>query len=337
MFDVITVGSATKDIFLRTEESKIMKEKVSHHDFICFNYGSKIDIESFFVQTGGAATNAAVAFARLGLKTAILAKIGEDEAGEIIEHILRKERVNTDLMLKDKKLGTALSVVISAMRGDRTIFTYRGASANMHKEEIPLNQIKARWLYISALARASEDMLPHLLEYAKKEKIKVALNPGASQLKERKKLIPLLKKVKVLILNKEECEKLIGKALSTEKDFADAFKEIRSFGPGVIVITDGTYLMRVYENDHILIAEPYNVKVANNLGAGDAFGAAFVSVLIEKGSVLKALERGALNASSVIQHVGAKVGLLRKSQIANYEKVLRKKLKVRVTHLDIEP
>ena len=52
------------------------------------------------------------------------------------------------------------------------------------------------------------------------------------------------------------------------------------------------------------------VSVASSLGAGDAFGSAFVYEYSRTGDIGRSLALGAANAASVVQVIGAKNGLL---------------------------
>jgi ribokinase len=73
MYDVITVGSATVDVFVKTEAELIeITKKGSEEELIAYPTGSKILIQQLDFKIGGGGTNTAVAFARLGLKTAYL-------------------------------------------------------------------------------------------------------------------------------------------------------------------------------------------------------------------------------------------------------------------------
>ena len=68
MYDIITVGSSTIDVFAQTKFSELIKimEKKKETDLIAYPIGSKILIKKLEFTTGGGATNTAVAFARLG-------------------------------------------------------------------------------------------------------------------------------------------------------------------------------------------------------------------------------------------------------------------------------
>ena len=86
MFDVITIGSATRDVFLASKGFKVKRDKSSVTDVdLVLPLGSKIEVENIIFETGGGATNAAVTFTRQGLKTAAIARLGEDPGGRLTQ------------------------------------------------------------------------------------------------------------------------------------------------------------------------------------------------------------------------------------------------------------
>ena len=109
IYDVITVGTATRDVFLTSPFFRVISDK---KHFIkngfptgeaqCFALGGKIEIAEPILTTGGGAANAAVAFSRQGLKTAALIKIGRDESAKNILDELNKENVSV-LTVEDPK------------------------------------------------------------------------------------------------------------------------------------------------------------------------------------------------------------------------------------------
>lgn len=310
MFDVIIVGAATRDIFIEVNSTK--------NSFI--HPGAKIDIEKPFIQTGGGATNTSVGFSRLGLKVATVCKVGHDDPGHLIKRNLENEKVNTKFVIEDKNIGTALSLIFSSPNTDRTVFVYRGASDEINLKDIKLNLLKTKWLHITALKDNSIKILKPLLDYAVKNKIKISINPGSQELE----IKSLFKYIDVLLLNKEEAEKLSG----TKDNINGMIKYLMLLGPKTIVITGGENRAFVYSNNQIYSAVPPKVKIKNTLGAGDAFCSGFVSALIKNKSVEEAFRLGLLNSSSVIQHIGAKVGLLHKNDINLYERKLNAKLQI---------
>ena len=98
MLDVISIGSATEDVFVYVPEKFLEK-----HSFV-FKPGTKIEIEQMEYFTGGGATNTATGFARLGLKAGIMSSLGDDESGERIIKKMKKEKINTKLLKKLKRV-----------------------------------------------------------------------------------------------------------------------------------------------------------------------------------------------------------------------------------------
>src|SRR4030067_3622757 len=104
MFDVITVGAATRDVFLKSKEFKTKADPASPSNLdLALPLGSKIGVDEIIFETGGGGTNAAVTFARQDLQTACICRIGEDPGGQVIVDSLQGEGVNTDLIIKDKE------------------------------------------------------------------------------------------------------------------------------------------------------------------------------------------------------------------------------------------
>ena len=151
MFDVITVGSGTVDVFVETGSKLFKKAMVKkEHGCVLVPFGSKIVIDELRFNIGGGGTNTAVALQRLGLKTAWLGKIGSDENSENILKLLKKEKVSTKLVCSDDK-GAGYSVILDAEGYDRTILTYKGSNNDLRFDDINIRKLKTRWLYLQDL------------------------------------------------------------------------------------------------------------------------------------------------------------------------------------------
>src|SRR3990172_2738959 len=150
MFDIITIGGATRDVFFKTNEGKIISDKnIPSGRLLGFEYGAKIVPDETYFSYGGGGMNTAVCFAKLGLKVAAKVNIGSEGTGSLIHKILKEKKVNTGFVGRDKKLHTALSIIVSD-NGDRTMFLYRGANDGL---KIPnwSNLSKTKWIYLTSL------------------------------------------------------------------------------------------------------------------------------------------------------------------------------------------
>ncbi|MAG45080.1 hypothetical protein CL633_04300, partial [bacterium] len=167
-------------------------------------FGSKILIDQIHTDIGGGSVNTGIAFSRLGLKTAVLTKIGKDDSSQSIIRGLKIENINTNLIIQDSRVKTDYSVILDTKSRDRTILVYKNASKKLSWGEINQQDIKTRWFYFGTMLGKSYETLLKIAEYAQKNKIKIALN--ISQYLAKKRPLELIEKVDVLIVNKQEAE-----------------------------------------------------------------------------------------------------------------------------------
>ena len=292
MFDVICFGSAVVDAFVNTEIS----EKKNH---FCYSVGSKILIKELRFDIGGGGTNTAVAFSRLGFKTGFIGKLGNDNNGKDILDLLKKEKVEFLGKIAEDKSG--YSIILDSKDKDRTILTFKGPNNKISINELPKFQTK--WLYLSSLMGKSFETQKHLAEILSRKGVKIAFNPSDYLIK-HKNILPLLKLVEVLILNKEEAGMLT-------KD-SDLLLGLHELGPKVIVITDKDKKIICSDGKKEYSIIPHkSVKVVERTGAGDAFASGFVAGKIAGWPVQKCLELGLKESEAVLGHFGAKNNLLK--------------------------
>lgn len=305
MLQVITIGTATKDVFLTSKGFKLLKsDEFSTGVGECFAFGAKIDIADICFDSGGGATNAAATFANLGIDVGVHSHVGNDTAGAEIIVDLKMRGADVSRINKQEKLKTAYSTILVSKTGERTILVYRGASARFDASKIEARKFKSKWFYLASVA-GDERTLSKVFSVAQKNKVKVFWNPGGGELKlGLKKILPLLKQVSVLSMNKEEAASLTGKS-----EIRENLKRLGLFIP-MVWITDGSngaYFRFQNESYHL---PSITKKVINSTGAGDAFGSGFIAGLILKNDWQYAAKLAVLNADGTIREMGAKNGLL---------------------------
>ena len=313
MFDIVTFGSATRDLFVRSKDFKILKNQdFSTGQGVCFGLGSKIYLDDMFFATGGGGTNTAATFAGQGLKTAYVGIIGKDVGGRAIKEELQKMGIKA-LISEDNRLKTAYSIIVSVSEKERTILIYNGACHSLKTKEVPFGQIKSKWVYIAGLSGESAKTLIPIINFAKKNNIKVALNPGAAQLSlGLSGLKSVLNIVDVLILNQEEGAKLADLPFEKEKEI---FKKLDKFVRGIVIMTKGPKGVVASDGKYVYSAGTFKEKrYIDRTGAGDAFGSGFVAGLMRTGKIEEAIRLGTANGTAVVEEMGAKNGLLTKSR-----------------------
>ncbi len=312
MYDIITVGSATVDVFAHTKSELIkIKTSSSEEDLIAYPSGSKILIKELRFTIGGGGTNSAVSLARLGHKVAYLGSLGNDENGRRILDLLKKEKLDFIGVLS--KEITGYSIILDSIEHDRTILTYKGANDKLKFSGINLKKLKTRWFYFSSMISESFKTLEKLAEFAEKNKIKIAFNPSTYLAEKGKNYLKkILIRTTILILNNEEASLLVGK-----NNIKTTLKKLYELGPRIVVITNGKKPIHAYDGKNIYALMPNKIKVIESTGAGDAFASSFLSGIIKKNDVKFALKMGLANSESVITHPGAKNRLL------NYKEILK--------------
>ena len=111
--DVITIGRASVDLYGQQIGSRLE------------------DITSFAKSVGGCPANISVGTARLGLRSALLTRVGDEQMGRFIREQLTREGVNVDGLKTDKERLTALVLLSVEDEGVSPMIFYRSDCADM--------------------------------------------------------------------------------------------------------------------------------------------------------------------------------------------------------------
>ncbi len=316
-YDIITIGTVTRDVFLKSPDFKIVKNEDFRTGVAgCFMLGTKLEVPEVVVASGGGGTNTAVSFARQGFKTACIGSVGDDEIGNEVAEELKKENVEP-LFEKDANHNTAYSTILVAKNGERTILEYRGANDHLNEKEVDWGNLKSDWVYIDSLA-GNLKLLGRILEWAEENGAKTAFNPGKRLMKLGKKLWPFLDKIDIFVANEDESAYISGIEYKQEKE-PKIFAKMDKLVKGIVVMTKGPRGVEVSDGENHYSAGIPDSPVVDRTGAGDSFGSGFVSGYIRwNGDIARAIQLGTANATSVVKHFGSKKGLLKKSEFGNY-------------------
>jgi len=309
-FDVVTVGAATRDVFVQSKRFQTIRDPAAPEGFdTCFPLGAKIDVEKILFETGGGATNAAVTFARFGLKTSCVCRVGKDVGGREVVERLESDGIATSSVQTDPKLHTAYSIILLSGSGHRAILVHRGASAAIDAAKIDWKALSPKWIYLTSVAGDLE-LLKRIFQAARTRDIRIAWNPGNKELElGLKKLTPFLLQCDILDLNREEAAELADMA---PRHLADILRRLGSMPRQALVVTDGSRGAYVHARNVTWHAPALTGTRVNTTGAGDAFGSGFVAAAIKTGNLEKGLRVGILNSTGVVTHMGAKAGILKK-------------------------
>lgn len=306
MFDTISIGSATLDMFLKSSHFSLIAElppnpsnpQQEGMEGLCVPYGSKLDVDDFTMQSGGGGTNTAVALARQGFRSAVVAEMGTDLPSKVILQELADENVDTSLVVQEPDEQTAISALLVSGEGGRSIVTARGASKMLTLKDIPFKKLQANWIHISSIGNT--EVVVEVARHCRENRIRFSWNPGGAELQaiadgeiHLQEVYPTL-----FTVNQEEADRIV-----------DAGYQLESAG-STVVITNGSKGGRFYEHSQWQEFGSEKTKVVQETGAGDGFTSGMIGAYLHDRLTPEAIEWGKTNAQSVIRHMGAKTGLL---------------------------
>lgn len=336
MYDIVSIGGATYDLFTKVHDSKVLQIKSNQEikEELLLPYGGKIKIDEIHETLGGGATNTSIAFSRMGFSAAFCGVVGDDLWGMKVKANLENEGVCRELLSTTEDEKTSFSIILSSFEGERTVLNFTGANHLFTEEFFPLTKVmQTKWIFLNHLSGEANSLVEKIaLILEKKPEINLAWNPGGVQLeKGAQEFKNILSKTKVLFLNKEEAEKFTHKKATksiqkmldlgenkVEKKITlmdDIFDVLHNLGVELVVVTDGRNGAQVSDGKNVLYCPVFKAERVDTLGAGDSFASGFVSALLMQKDLQTALKFGTINATSVVNHYGAQKGLLNRKSM----------------------
>ena len=317
-FDFVAIGDVVTDAFIRIEQASVYYDEKDHEEKLAFSNGSKIPYEFVKVIAAvGNSANAAVSAARLGLKTAFVTDMGDDEHGKEIFQTIIDQGVATDFS----------KVHAGQLSNYHYVLWYKAERTILIKHEDYERKFpdigNPKWVYLSSIG---ENTLPYhqeIMEYLKAHPdVKLAFQPGTFQIKMgTDALKEIYAHSEVFFCNKEEAQLILK---IPEMSCSDLARKMSELGPKISVITDGpkgAYAFDVRANE-MWFMPPYPDPVPpyDRTGAGDAFSSTFAECLALGKTVEEAFLWAPINSMSVVQKIGAQEGLLHPAEIEEWLK-----------------
>jgi len=316
-FDVISIGDAVTDAFIKLLDDKAHAYKNEHGKWLAMELGSKIPFDHAEIKEAvGNSPNAAVSFAKLGLNSGLVANVGGDSHGRDMINALQKKDVDTRFVHINPGMISNYHFVLW-YKEERTILI-KHEEYKYHWPHFRLHE-KPKWLYFSSISKNALGMHDEMADWLELNKdVKLAFQPGTFQIDAGiERLAKLYKHTEVLLLNREEATEL---SKGKHEDINNLFDKLHAIGPKIVVITDGPDGAYACDGHERFKMPPYpDAKPPfERTGAGDAFSSTFVAALIKGNNIEGAMQWAPINAMNVVQKVGAQDGLLTEDQITDY-------------------
>jgi ribokinase len=315
-FDFIAVGDTVTDAFIRIQQASVYRMEGpdgNADEELCFANGAKIPYEEATIIPGvGNAANAAVAAARLGLKSAFISDVGSDEHGKEIIATITKQGVDPRYVRTHEGMASNYHYVLMH-NAERTILIKHEA----YPYALPTIDAP-KWLYFSSVGEASLPYHGEIGAYlAAHPEVKLAFQPGTFQIKiGAETLKAIYAHTEIFFCNVEEARMILK---TNEPDPAQLPKMMSALGPKMTVITDGPKGLYAYNSytrkTYFMPPYPDPKPPVSRTGAGDACSSTITIALILGKPFEEALQWGPINSMNVVQHVGAQTGLLTRVEL----------------------
>jgi len=254
---------------------------------------------------GGAAANVASWLAVNGTPSYLIARVGDDAAGQVVLSELDSYGVqHGNHVIPGEKTGVVI-VLVDAL-GERTMFPDSGANSGLSKEDLPpLDGFTA--VYVSGYPLVNPKSREGVLEIMKLVRAKglpivfdpstvgVLMEVGLKQVREWMTLVD------VIILNEEEAQFISG--LSNP---IDAVADLLSLAPTAVIKRGSSGALGQSRGSPLVQVQAEFSRVVDTTGAGDAFAAGFIQVWGGGGDLSDALANGARLGAKCVAAIGSR-------------------------------
>ena len=348
-------------------------EIIKKLDLICLGrlavdlYGEQIgsrleDMNSFAKYLGGSSANVAYGTARQGLKSSMLARVGNEHMGRFLKEELLRAGVDTSNIITDKERLTALVILGIKDQDTFPLIFYRDNCADMAltKEDIKeeyiasskalaitgthLSHQNTREAVLTALSMAKNHGLKRILDIDYRPVLwgLTSLGDGETRYVESERVTVDLQEVLHhfdLIVGTEEEFHIAGGSTNTIK----ALNNVRKYSNAILVCKRGSLGCSVFENaipkylDEGITIKGVKVEVLNVLGAGDAFMSGFLRGYINGETLEKCCQYANACGALVVSRHGCAPAMPSREEIDYYlsrkKEILRPDLDNHLNHL----
>ncbi|MDF1501071.1 MAG: ribokinase [Anaerolineales bacterium] len=261
---------------------------------------------------GGKGANQAVAMARMGRRTALFGRVGDDVFGPRLRENLQEEGIDVARVEILPGVATGVALIVLDEHGQNTIVSSHGANDAMKEDEIPA--LLEDWSAIQLVVMQMElplDVVEAAIRGAKARGMQVILNAAPADVRAR----DWFSDIDVLIVNETEAELLSGLEVADVASATAAGKALCAEGCESVILTlgpDGALLIDGGQVQHVPAIE---VEVVDTTGAGDAFVGAFTAMRAEGVSNLTAVRHGVCAGALAVGVLGAQASLPSRSAV----------------------
>jgi sugar/nucleoside kinase (ribokinase family) len=271
--------------------------------------GELVMSERMLLTIGGCAANAAVDLVKMGVRAAVVGRVGDDIFGRVVADLLRDHGVGVSGLRVTPGSDTSQTLIVNVKGQDRRFIHTFGANRVFSAADIAPEAIaRAKILYLGGylvMDSVTQEQLVPVFASARGQGVKTVLDvvtPGQADYLPR--FVDLLPHVDVFLPNDHEAGLITGRADPLEQ--AEVFHQL---GAGTVVITCGGQGAVLVSKDRRLRAHVYPVDYVDGSGGGDAFDAGYIFGLLNGLSCEDCLRYASALGASCVRAIGTTPGV----------------------------
>ena len=293
--------------------------------------GELTKIKSVQKSVGGCVPNVAIDLKRIcpELTVKAVGKIGNDENGEYVKEVFLGNGVD----VSNVSVGvdkTSFTEVMSVTGGQRTFFTYAGASADFGVNDVPMDALNVKMLhlgYFLLLDKIDNGDGEILLKKAKEQGVKTSIDLVSENSDRYSLVLPCLKYVDNLIINEVEAGALTGIEPKSE-NLVKIAQKLKAYGVSERVIIHTPEMGVCVSNTGVECVPSYALPdnfIVGTTGAGDAFCAGALFGIYQNKTDKEILEFASAVAVAALSSADAISGLREEKEIQELCKGFKRK------------
>jgi ribokinase len=303
-FDVMTFGDLCVDLILTGQDVTPQ-----------FGQVEKL-VDDYTLEMGGSCSIFACQAAKLGLRTAVVGRVGDDSFGHLILRRLQECGVDTRYVLVDPARKTGIGVALCPP-GDRAILTYMGTINAVFPEDVT-DELMASTRHLhhgsfylhTNLRPAMADIFKRAHQLGLTTSLDTNWDPAGDWegSADQGLLSAVLTNTDVFMPNDQETVRIHRALCGTSKGLKEAAGYFLQLGPRLVTIKAGAKGAQVYSSTHNIERSVQPVYGGDSIGAGDSFDAGFLAGWLRGYDMEQCLDIAAACGRSVACHIGGLAG-----------------------------
>ncbi|MDR0367562.1 MAG: adenosine kinase [Bacteroidales bacterium] len=309
MKKILGIGNALVDVLIRIENDHFLDQQnlpKGSMQLVDYHFASQLhkatsELDRSFV-SGGSAANTISGLSRMGVNTAFIGKVSNDEYGSAFSSDLQAHNVKTHLITDHGKLSGFCTAFISP-DGERTFATHLGVASDLKPEDIPCDIFNDYdILHIEGYLLQNHALIEKAIQTAKEHNMEVSLDLASYNVVEENAdfLHTLIEEyVDIVFANEEEAVAL------TKKSPEEALHVIAEKAKIAIVKigSEGSWIMQEKQKEKI---RPFVANCVDTTGAGDLYASGFLFGYANDYPLQHAGTIGSYLAAQIVEEIGPK-------------------------------